>query len=135
MNDLTPIVVDAFTSHTGITFAITEDARLIDMFMALFSNYLLALIVAETNRYAQQKLTGERLARWSDVTLHELSAYFGVCIVMGLNHLPSVADYWSSNPLRGNEGIKNVMTTNRFKETTTCHATTCTIGSTRCASF
>ena len=68
----------------------------------------------ETNRYARQKLVGEALDKWQDVTLDEVKAFLGVSVVMGLNPLPSTADYWSSDPFFGNEGIQKVMTKNRF---------------------
>ena len=35
---------------------------------------------------------------------------------MGLNNLPRIAMYWSTDPFIGNTGIQNVMTKNRFEE-------------------
>ena len=73
--------------------------------------------ILETNCYAHQKLADNTcLARWRDITKPEVKAYFGICVIMGLNILPKVADYWSSNIFMGNEGIKRVMPKNRFKE-------------------
>ena len=119
-NELTHIAVDDFVSETGITFEITNDALQIDIFRQLFGDDILAHIVTETNRYASQKLAAkpEQLARWKDVSVPELKAYFGVCIVMGINSLPCTADYWSSDPYIGNEGIKKIMMKNRFEEIT-----------------
>ena len=115
---MTRIVVDEFVSPTGITFQVADDARQIDIFSELFGDVILAHIVTESNRYAHQKLAehAERLAKYVDVTPPELKAYLGVCIVMGINSLPCTADYWSSDPYIGNEGIKKVMTINRFEE-------------------
>lgn len=81
---------------------------------------ILAHVVTETNRYASQKLAAkpDQLAKWKDVLVPELKVYFGVCIVMGINSLPCTADYWSSDPNIGNEGINNVRTKNRFQEIT-----------------
>ena len=45
-----------------------------------------------------------------------MKAYFGICVVMGINNLPRLAMYWSSDPFIGNTGIQNIMTKNRFKE-------------------
>ena len=45
----------------------------------------------------------------------EIEAFLGVCVVMGVNPLPCTADYWSSDPYLGNEGIQKVMTKNRFE--------------------
>ena len=78
--------------------------------------------MSETNRYARQKLAGNNtwLAKWHDVTRQELKAYFGICLVMGINNLPRLAMYWSSDPLIGNTGIQNIMTKNRFEELRAC---------------
>ena len=46
----------------------------------------------------------------------ELKVHFGVCTVMGINSLPCNADYWSSDPYIGNDGIKKIMMKNRFEE-------------------
>ena len=117
-SELTNIGVDDFVSPTGIKFDIAEDARQIDIFLELFGNEILNKIVTESNCYARQKLAerAEQLAKYVEITLPEMKAYFGVCIIMGVNSLPCIADYWSSNPYLGNEGIKKVMTKNRFEE-------------------
>lgn len=113
-NRLRSIHVDNFTSHVGITFEIGNEARGIDVFKMFFNDEILD-VVRETNRYARQKLEGQALDKWQDVTLNEIKAFLGVCIVMGVNSLPSTADYWSSDPFLGNEGIQKVMTKNRFE--------------------
>ncbi|KAK3735838.1 hypothetical protein QZH41_007478 [Actinostola sp. cb2023] len=115
---LKTIVVEEFNSPTGKTFQLQHDAKEIDVFSILFNNEILLKIVAETNRYARQKLSENalRLSNWKDTTAVEIRAYLGVCIIMGLNSLPCIADYWSSDPFLGNEGIKQVMTKNRFEE-------------------
>ena len=119
-NDLSHITVDDFASPTGITFELGNDTRQIDFFDKLFGEDTVAHIVIVTNRYARQQLAErvEQLAKWTDVTVPELRAYFGVCIIMGINSLPSIADYLSSDPHLGNEGIKKVMTKNHFEEIT-----------------
>ena len=35
---------------------------------------------------------------------------------MGINKLPSVASYWEVEQYLGNDGIKNVMTRQRFRD-------------------
>ena len=49
------------------------------------------------------------------MTLDEVKAFLGVSVVMALNPLHSTADYWSSDPFLGHEGIQKVMTQNRFQ--------------------
>ena len=72
----------------------------------------------KTNCYARQKLaqSAARLAKWTDVNKQELKAYFGLCIIMGINTLPRIAMNWSSNRYIGNIGVQETMTKNRFKE-------------------
>ena len=84
-------------------------------------------IVVETNRYARE---GSGIAsdsrtkggpRWKDVTVSELRAWLGVCILMGVKRLPAVRHYW----LRG-EGfiycnlISSVMSLARWSELLRC---------------
>ena len=114
-NCLRNIHMEDFTSPAGITFEIGNEAQESDIFKLFFNDEILHVIVQETNRYARQKLVGEALDKWQDVTLDEVKAFLGVSVVMGLNPLPSTADYWSSDPFFGNEGIQKVMTKNRFE--------------------
>ena len=86
----------------------------------LFLERKLYKIVDETNRYARQQLANnaDRLYRWKDVAAVEFKAYFGICVLMGINVVPKVADYWSTDPCLGNQVIKSVMPSNRFQEIT-----------------
>ena len=100
------IHLEDFTSPVGITFEIGNEARELDVFKKFFNDEILNVIVRETNRYARQTLAGEALDKWQDVTLQEIKAFLGVSVVMGVNILPSISDYWSSNQFLGNEGIQ-----------------------------
>ena len=51
------------------------------------------------------------------MSVQELRAYFGIMIVMGINNLPELDLYWSSDPFYGNQEIKEVFTRGRFKKT------------------
>ena len=53
------------------------------------------LIVEETNRYAEQTLQGTD-KEWS-TDAAEIRAYMGFMILMGINKLPEIRDYWSTN--------------------------------------
>ena len=65
------------------------------MFSSFFDEDLLSLIVRETNRYAAQFLTAaNRHSTW-ETTVEELRAFLGFMIVMGVNRLPEIRDYWS----------------------------------------
>ena len=58
-----------------------------------FNDEILNVIVHETNRYASQKLAGQVLDKRQDVTLNKIKAFPVVSVVMGVNLLPSTADY------------------------------------------
>ena len=117
-NELSDFVILPFNSQCGIKVEVPPESRSDFFFNLIFSDELIDIIVRETNRYARQKLAGNdtRLAKWHDTTRQEVKAYFGICLVMGINNLPRLAMYWSSDPFIGNTGIQNIMTKNRFEE-------------------
>ncbi|KAK3732359.1 hypothetical protein QZH41_006623 [Actinostola sp. cb2023] len=84
-----------FKMTAEIRFPLPEVPKEIDFFSAFFGDDLWDQIVAETNRYARQKLTTspDRLAKFTKVTRLEMNAYFGVRIIMGMVRLPSIAVY------------------------------------------
>jgi len=88
---------DEFSARSGIVVDVGADPKADDFFTFMFGEDLFDKIVEETNRYARQMLTdNERLGRWRDVTKAEVKAYFGMCVIMGMNILPKVADYWAT---------------------------------------
>ena len=67
-------------------------------------------IVSETNFYAAQK---GRIF----LTNHDrLKAFLGINYLMCISKLPSVANYWKVDHYVGNDGIKNVITRQRFQD-------------------
>ena len=72
-------------------------------------NELLETIVAETIRYATRK------GRNFETTEDEMKAFLGINFIMGINKLPSLEDYWSTDKCIGNKKIQNVMTRTRFQ--------------------
>ncbi|KAK3750301.1 hypothetical protein QZH41_001777 [Actinostola sp. cb2023] len=117
---LTDFQIPDFQMTAEIRFPLPAVPKEIDFFSAFFGDDLWDQIVAETNRYARQKLTTapDRLAKFTEVTRLEMKAYFGVRIIMGMVRLPSIAAYWCTDDFFGNVGIKKVMTKNRFQEIT-----------------
>ena len=45
----------------------------------------------------------------------ELKAFLGLNIIMHINKLPSLEDYWPTDKYIGNEKIQNVLTRTRFQ--------------------
>lgn len=71
---------------------------------------LLTLIKTESERYAGQN------GRVFQISPDELSAFLGINILMGINQLPSMKDYWSVEEGLGNPLIQKAMTRTRFLE-------------------
>ena len=115
---LTNINVNEFAGESGLLKNFSENAKADEYFLKVFGNESLDVIVAETNRFARQSLANKptRLSQWKDTTKEEVKAYFGMCIIMGINVLPKVADYWSNDAFIGNDALKKIMPRNRFQE-------------------
>ena len=83
-----------------------------------YSPYFLMMskIVEETNRYAEQCLRGTN-KQWS-TDAEEIQAYFGFMILMGINKLPEIRDYWSTNKHLHYAPIADRISRDRFEEIT-----------------
>ena len=73
-------------------------------------------IVKETNRYAEQALQGKNEV-WSTDTA-DIRAYLDFTILMGINQLPEIRDYWSSNEYLRYAPIADKISRNRFEQIT-----------------
>ena len=71
-------------------------------------NEILEIIVTETNRYATQKGCNFK------TTEDKMKVFLRINFIMGINKLPSLEDYWSTDKCIRNEKIQNVMTRARF---------------------
>ncbi|GBP28970.1 PiggyBac transposable element-derived protein 2 [Eumeta japonica] len=71
---------------------------------------LVHYIVSESVRYAHQN------GREFTIEPEEMKAFFGMNLVMGYHVLPSLRDYWSTEPDMGVPFISNVMPRARFEE-------------------
>ena len=110
--------VQPFSGNAGPTFPLEEDPAAI--FLALFTPQLLEHIVVETNRYATLCLTsthkGEGPPPTWETDTEEICAYLGFAILMGINKLPDLYDYWSTNELYHYFPIASRITRKRFLE-------------------
>lgn len=92
----------------------------IDFFKLFFDDKLMSDIAAETNRYAHEKLANVALRphsiwrTWKDVTVDELSAYFGVILNMSLNDKCDVKHYFSHDWMDYMPFFSNVFKRDRF---------------------
>ena len=73
-------------------------------------------ITNETNRYAKQVMGNEMFRKWNRMTVDELKAFLGFHILMAMNHLPSLDDYWRRDPLLHYAPIADRITRDRYRE-------------------
>jgi hypothetical protein len=93
--------VYTFTKYAGPQFNLPTDVEAMDYFTLFFNDELLNDTVTETNRYAKDNIAELQRSsrsiwnRWSDVSVPEMNAVFGIIINMGLIPLLDIKDYWS----------------------------------------
>ena len=68
----------------------------------------------ETNRYAEQSLRGTD-KEWS-TNADEIRAYLGFMILMGINRLPEIRDYWSTNENLHYSPVADRITRDQFEQ-------------------
>ena len=73
-------------------------------------------IVNESNRYAKQMMGDDKYQEWTPMTVPELKAYFGFCILMGITKLPAIDNYWKKDPLLHYDPIASRITRERFRD-------------------
>ena len=64
----------------------------------MFTPALLDSIIEQSNVYAKEVMGEEKFGSWVKITSEKLKAYLGFCILMGINHLPALDDYLSTDP-------------------------------------
>ena len=74
------------------------------------------MIVTETNRYAEQALQGKNEV-WS-TDAEEIRAYLDFMILMGINELPELRDYWSTHEYLRYAPIADRISRNQFEKIT-----------------
>ena len=103
-----------FTSPTGPTAHIsTEPCEIFDLF---YADMVMDNIVHQTNLYAQQTMEERQCEKWTDVTVEELRAYLGFCILMGIVKLPAIDDFWKKDPYLHYGPIASRITRDRFRD-------------------
>ncbi|KAJ8942608.1 hypothetical protein NQ314_010029 [Rhamnusium bicolor] len=84
------------------------------VFQLFISDQLLDRIVYQTNLYAAQgHITSGK--KYTQTDIDEIKVFLGINILMGIKHLPSYRDHWSSEPDLHDYFISNLMSVNRFR--------------------
>ena len=87
-----------------------------EVFELMFTPSLIDTIIEQTNLYAKQVMGDDKYAAWEEVSTDELKAYLGFCILMGINWLPALDDYWSSDHTLRYSPIAEKISRDRFRE-------------------
>ena len=85
----------------------------LEMFSHFFNEALLDTIAHKTNCFVVQSLAASNANRTWETSIEELKAYFGFMVVMGINGLPEIRHYWSSDE---KHFIDSRITRERFEE-------------------
>ena len=91
----------------------------IDLYKQIITDDIINLIVQETNRYAEQKIssvtvTRSKLRQWVPMNKGEIEKFIGLIIYMGLVPLPDIQIYWSKSRIYRNELVPSTMSRDRF---------------------
>ena len=108
------ISIQPFTSPVGPTQNISSSP--LEVYDLLFLPDLVEEIVKQSNAYAKTVMGDEKYDKWSKITVNELKAFFGFSILMGINHLPSLNDYWSRDPRLRYAPVADRITRDWFRE-------------------
>lgn len=73
-------------------------------------------MVTESNRYAEDVMGSEKFAKWTKITVEEMKAFLGFSILMGINQLPAIKDYWKKNDYLHYSPIADRIPRDRFLE-------------------
>ena len=85
-----------------------------EIFDTFFSDKLVSVIVRETNRYAKDCLKKEDTT-W-ETNVNEIRAFIGFIVLMGIEKLRHLYDYWSTSPMLHYFPVASRISRNRFIE-------------------
>ena len=103
-----------FSEPVGPTQVLPASATAIKFFMQIFDDSLFRHVADQTNLYVSQVTSRSARYGWYDTTVTEMKAFVGVLLLMGIHHLTSIADYWSTHKYLGVPTISAVFPANRF---------------------
>ena len=114
--DARPVQVCDFSGQAGPNVPLS--AYCLDVFSLYFDDEVMDLVVAETNLYADQVRSSKNLRKVWTTNREEIRAYFGFMILMGINKLPEIRDYWSTHPYLHYAPVADRISRDRFEEIT-----------------
>ncbi|XP_061839006.1 pogo transposable element with ZNF domain isoform X3 [Nerophis lumbriciformis] len=106
-----------FKQASGPHHPLQQNSDAIDFFNLMFPAALVELIATETNAHVKTcQYLGSGCPDWIPATTHEIKGFIGLCILMGIQNLPELAQYWSCNDHENSRTFQHTMTLARFKQ-------------------
>lgn len=102
-----------FTETVGPCNIALDEETPVDIFLCLFPITLFENIVFQTNLYATQE-SSKNGRHFIPTNLNEMKTFFAINILMGIKHLPSYRDFWSSRLELRDSYISSLMSRSRF---------------------
>ena len=111
-----PVDMLPFIQEVGPTFTVPENPT--SIFLALFTTELLDRVNAETNRFPSMCLSasqqeGGSPSAWA-TTADEMKAFLGLLVLMGIQKLPGLYDYWSTDEVLHSFAIASCISRKQF---------------------
>ena len=104
-------MVESFQSPVGPNIHVSD---ILQLFLSFFTMEVVTHIVTETNRYARMCREIQNFEETWETSEEEILAYLGFTLLMGLNQLPHIYDYWSSDSVFHNFFISSCISRSRF---------------------
>jgi hypothetical protein len=108
----------------GQSGAQKDFVSVLDTFLLFFDEEVIAVIVAETNKYAEQYIQKctlkprSRVRKWEPVRGEEIYVALGLMKLMGIVQKPTIKSYFSKDPFLETPIFYQTMTQDRFELTT-----------------
>jgi hypothetical protein len=106
---------------TGQSGAQKDCVSVLDTFLLFFDEEVIAVIVADTNKYAEQYIQKctlkprSRVRMWEPVTGEEIYVALGLMMLMGIVEMPTIKSYISKDPFLETPIFYQTMTQDRFE--------------------
>ena len=111
---IAPFSPPPFPYQAGPQHTLPGNASVLKYFLLVIGDTFFQVLADQTNLYAQQHPPGTSY-HWVDTFTEEMMFFLGIHLVMGVQKLPSVEDYWSTHPLLDAPGVIQGMSIHRFK--------------------
>ena len=109
-SSLEPITVAPFSENIGPTFSVPSSPKAV--LNHFLTDSICEMVVTQSNLYAQQVMGEEK---YEKITVDELTAFFGLRILMGIVKLPAMVMYWTA---LNQPEITSRISRNRFQDLT-----------------